>query len=233
VKKGDKIKEKQVIARAKDSKKTLKSTMNGVVTEAKDGIIKIKSIGKVEHVYNVPGGKTLKVANGDSVQKGDALTSGHINLRDLMALTDVYTAQKYIIGQVQTIYTSQGQSIHDKHIEIIARQMLSKIRVIEPGGTNLLPGQISNIIQWENINKAIKSKVPSRSERLLLGLTRIALYTDSWLSAASFQETIRVLVEASTTKTVDHLDGLKENVIIGKLIPAGETYRKRNPEAMK
>jgi DNA-directed RNA polymerase subunit beta' len=137
--------------------------------------------------------------------------------------------------EVQSIYASQGQTINDKHIEIIARQMLSKSRILDSGDTNMLPGELVDTIELEKLNADLikKKKHPADAERLLLGLTRISLYTDSWLSAASFQETIRVLVEASTTKRIDNLEGLKENVIIGKLIPAGETYKQRNPELVK
>ncbi|MDD3861723.1 MAG: DNA-directed RNA polymerase subunit beta', partial [Candidatus Gracilibacteria bacterium] len=167
--------------------------------------------------------------------KGQILTDGHLDLRLLMELTDTYTVHKYIVNEVQGIYASQGQSINDKHIEIIARQMLSKIRITEPGDSSLLPGEIVDVIKFTNINQKLtaKKKKEARGERLLLGLTRVALYTDSWLSAASFQETIRVLVEASTTNRVDILDGLKENVIIGKLIPAGEIFRKRYAKDIK
>ena len=152
-----------------------------------------------------------------------------------MRLTDIYTVQKYITTEVQSIYASQGQTINDKHIEIIARQMLSKIRILDPGDSQFLPGEISDIIKHEIANKQLESKGLRKinSERLLLGLTRIALHTESWLSAASFQETIRVLVEASTTKKIDQLEGLKENVIIGKLIPAGGTFRKRHPAILR
>jgi DNA-directed RNA polymerase subunit beta' len=113
--------------------------------------------------------------------------------------------------------------------------MLSKSRILDSGDSKFLPGEIVDQINLEKINANLKKegKEPAHAERLLLGLTRIALYTASWLSAASFQETIRVLVEAATTKKIDQLEGLKENVIIGKLIPAGETYRKRNPEMVK
>jgi len=151
-----------------------------------------------------------------------------------MRLTDLYTVQKYIMTEVQSIYASQGQTINDKHIEIIARQMLSKVRVLDSGDTTFLPGELTDIMTYEiaNVDMEEKGKHRAKADRLLLGLTRVSLCTDSWLSAASFQETIRVLVEAATTNRVDHLEGLKENVIIGKLIPAGETYRKRHPELM-
>lgn len=150
----------------------------------------------------------------------------------MIELTGIYTTQKYIVSEVQGIYASQGQTINDKHIEIIARQMLSKVRIIDAGETDYLPGEIMDILEVENTNAIMEkeNKKIASVERLLLGLTRISLHTESWLSAASFQETIRVLVEAATTNKVDLLQGLKENVIIGKLIPAGETYRKRHPE---
>ena len=128
--------------------------------------------------------------------------------------------------EVQTIYASQGQTINDKHIEIIVKQMFSKVRVINPRDTEeLLPGEVVDIQKIKKLNEGKKN--PAIYERLLLGLTRIALSTESWLSAASFQETIRVLVQAATTGKIDKLEGLKENVIIGRLIPAGHVYRKK------
>ncbi len=235
VKVGDKVKEKQIIAKSSQSKNVLRVEENGTVTAVNDDQITITTLSTVEKIYRVPFGKTLKVRNGDKVKKGDAMTSGHINLRKLMYLTNITTVMRYIVGEVQDIYSSQGQNINDKHIEIIARQMLSKGRIIEPGHSQYLPGEVVNIIALENSNKKLVShkKKPATFERLLLGLTRAALCTDSWLSAASFQETIRVLVEASTTRRIDHLQGLKENVIIGKLIPTGEVYRKQHPEALQ
>ncbi len=234
VKKGDRVKEKEQIAKAPDSKDMIRAEESGKVTEVTEDKIVIMSEGIVEKVYKIPFGKTIRVANNALVQKGDALTAGHFNLRELMRLTDIYIVQKYIMTEVQSIYASQGQTINDKHIEIIARQMLSKIRILDPGDTQFLAGEIADIISFEKSNRELEKKKGKRSkaERLLLGLTRIALHTESWLSAASFQETIRVLVEASTTNKVDHLEGLKENVIIGKLIPAGETFRRRHPELL-
>ncbi len=232
VRKGDTVKEKEIIARSTKSKNHIRSEYNAKITEITPYSISIKSTTNIEHKYKIPFGKIIKVTNGDKVKKGQALTSGHLNLRQLIELTDVYPVLKYIVSEVQSIYASQGQTINDKHIEIIARQMLSKIRIIDPGDSALLSGEISNILEIENINEELEKAGKKKAifERLLLGLTRISLYTDSWLSAASFQETIRVLVEASTTKRIDNLEGLKENVIIGKLIPAGETYRKKISE---
>ena len=191
------------------------------------------SEGPVERTYEIPKGKTLLIKDGDEVEKGQALTTGHLNLKQLLKLTDTYTVQRYIMTEVQSIYASQGQSINDKHIEIIAKQMLSKVRVIESGDSRYLPGEVIDVIKFSNANAELrktKGKKQANGERLLLGLTRIALHTESWLSAASFQETIRVLVEASTTKRIDKLEGLKENVIIGKLIQAGITYKRNHPE---
>lgn len=235
VKKGDKIKEKQVIAKSKKQKNTIKAETAGKVLSVEKDKIEVISEDVVEKAYVIPHGKTILVKNGVEVKKGDALTSGHYNLRELMQLTDIYTLQNYIMQEVQSIYASQGQTINDKHVEIIARQMLSKSRILDAGDSNFLPGEMVDFIELERVNAELKkqNKQPAHTERLLLGLTRIALYTDSWLSAASFQETIRVLVEASTTKRIDKLSGLKENVIIGKLIPAGEIYRKRNPELVR
>ncbi|MBI2634438.1 DNA-directed RNA polymerase subunit beta', partial [Candidatus Peregrinibacteria bacterium] len=228
VKVGDKVKSKMVIAKSESQKSTIKAYHDAKVIEITDSKIVTRTEGAVTKVYSIPPSKNIKIKNNQDVKKGQPLTSGHFDLKQLMELADEYTVQKYLMTEVQSIYASQGQSINDKHIEIIARQMLSKIRILDSGDSNFLPGEIVDIIRFNKANHELKNKKKAaKGERLLLGLTRIALYTDSWLSAASFQETIRVLVEASTTNRVDHLAGLKENVIIGKLIPAGETFRKK------
>ena len=234
VKVGDEVKPKMVLAKAETHKGSIKSKEEGTVKKIVGTKIIISSNGPVTKVYTIPRVRTIIVKSKDRVNKGQPLTNGHLDLKQLLHLTDEYTVQKYIINEVQGIYASQGQSINDKHIEIIARQMLSKVRVMESGDTNFLPGEIVDIIKYSKANAELEKtdKKTATCERLLLGLTRIALYTDSWLSAASFQETIRVLVEASTTSRLDRLEGLKENVIIGKLIPAGATYRRKNPEIM-
>ena len=232
VKVGDTVKAKQAVAKSEGSNRTLRIKENGKIAAIKNGHIIIESEGVVTKDYTVPKGKTLKVQDGDIISAGSPITAGSINLRELLKLSGNYETLKYIINEVQSIYASQGQTINDKHIEIIARQMLSKVRVIEPGESKLLSGQITDRISVENLNEQLSAegKKEVQYETLLLGLTRISLCTDSWLSAASFQETIRVLVEAATTRKIDHLKGLKENVIIGKLIPAGETYRKQIAE---
>lgn len=235
VKPGDRVKLKQVIAKGENSNRTLRVKENGVIYAIEPGNIVVESEGTVQKEYAIPKGKTIKVTDGQFVSIGTALTSGSINLRELMKLGSNYAALRYIISEVQGIYSSQGQTISDKHIEIIARQMLSKVRILDSGNSKYISGQVVDRITADKTNEELRAegKKEIYYENLLLGLTRISLVTDSWLSAASFQETIRVLVEAATTKQVDHLKGLKENVIIGKLIPAGEIYKRSHDLALE
>jgi len=181
-----------------------------------------------DKIYEVPTTRRLLIKNKDKVSVGTALCRGPIDPRELLRLKGPYEVQKYIIKEVQNIYANQGQTINDKHIEIVVTQMLSKSRITEPGDSTFLIGQIieNNTLTKTNELLAADNKRLIKAEQLLLGLTRVSLQTSSWLAAASFQETIRVLVEAATTKRVDLLKGLKENVIIGRLIPAGRNYQK-------
>ena len=232
VKEGSKIAAKQIILRDTASKQTVKAKHNGVVDKITGNKLTIRHGDALEVEYVIPPRSVLKVKNGDLVGVGTPLTLGHLNLRRLLELTDESAVQNYIVKEVQSIYAAQGQTIADKHVEVIVRQMFSKVRIIESGDTEFLPGSVVDIIRFRRVNEAMRlsSKAEATAERLLLGLTRVALFTDSWLSAASFQETIRVLVEAATTRQLDSLSGLKENVIIGKLIPAGDIYRRLNPD---
>jgi DNA-directed RNA polymerase subunit beta' len=153
-----------------------------------------------------------------------------------MQLRGVKACQNYIIREVQNIYVSQGQNISDKHVEIIVRQMLSKLRVIHSGDSDFLIGDVVDALRLSEVNKELEaqSRKPVQAEQLLLGITKASLNTESFLAAASFQETTRVLIEAAVTGKVDYLRGLKENVIIGKLIPAGTGFsheRLRESEA--
>ncbi|MEA3304341.1 MAG: DNA-directed RNA polymerase subunit beta' [Patescibacteria group bacterium] len=229
VKEGDQVREKQIIARLKkgEGKGVLRAKTTGVVQSVSDESIVVKQSEKDVCKYLVPIRETLKVQDGDSVVAGQAMTLGHLNLRDLMAATDTYTVQKYIIDEVQSIYASQGQSVARKHIEVITRQMLSKVSILDPGETNFLSGETTSLLSALEANKEADTdkKRPCVYERLLLGLTKVAIHTDSWLAAASFQETIRVLIEAAVTHKVDKLRGLKENVIMGRHIPAGRHYK--------
>jgi len=233
VKKGEKVKAKQIIARAKAEKNSFKATDEGRVIKITDSEIITKHTKKHEKTFLFEARERLLVKNNDLVAKGTPLNKGHLNLHELMESTNVYVTQKYIMTEVQHIYASQGQTINDKHIEIIVKQMFSKVRIINPGDGAFLTGELVNAEQFENANAELKKakKNVAHVDRLLLGISRVAITTNSWLSAASFQETIRVLVEAATTRKVDHLRGLKENVIIGKLIPAGHVYKKNYEKA--
>ena len=173
--------------------------------------------------YSIPFGAKLKVDTGDIIEAGDPLTAGSINPQDMLKVKGVKGVQEYITKEVQSAYRLSGVEINDKHIEVIVRQMLRKVMVENQGDTEMLPGSLVDIFTYEEENeKAIENGgVPANARRTLLGITKAALATESFLSAASFQETARVLTEAAIKNKVDPLIGLKENVIIGKLIPAG------------
>ena len=179
-----------------------------------------------EHVTNY--GAKLLVEVGDMVKPGDVLTSGNLNPKELLAVTDPITVQKYILKEVQKVYCSQGVGISDKHVEIIARRMISRIRIVDEGDSKLLLGTLVSLSKFTETNKELilQGKTPATGRPVLLGITKASLETDSFLSAASFQETTRILTDAAIKGKVDKLQGLKENVIIGKLIPAGTGAKK-------
>ena len=174
-----------------------------------------------EHVSNY--GAKLKVEIGEMVNTGDKLTEGSISPKELLAVTDPLTTQEYILKEVQHVYRSQAVDISDKHVELIAKRMISKMRIVEPGDTKFVPGGLVSFKEFTEGNKEaiIAGKKPASGKPVLLGITKASLDTDSFLSAASFQETTRILTDAAIKGKVDTLHGLKENVIIGKLIPAG------------
>ena len=173
--------------------------------------------------YAIPYGFRIKVQDDQVVEAGDELTEGSVNPHDLLKIKGVRAVQDYLLREVQRVYRLQGVDICDKHIEVIVRQMLKKIRIEEPGDTAFLPGSLIDFLDFEDTNEEMEEegKEPATGERIILGITKSALATDSFLSAASFQETTRVLTDAAIRGKVDPLIGLKENVIIGKLIPAG------------
>ena len=173
--------------------------------------------------YLIPYGSRIKVQDGTVLEAGDVLTEGSVNPHDILKIKGVRAVQDYMLREVQRVYRLQGVEINDKHIEVIVRQMLKKIRVEECGGTDLLPGTTVDILEFEEANeKAVEEGLePAVGKEVMLGITKAALATNSFLSAASFQETTKVLTEAAIKGKIDPLVGLKENVIIGKLIPAG------------
>ncbi len=183
-------------------------------------VIKNK-LEEIEHVTNY--GTKLKVQKGDEVHAGEKLTEGNISPKELLAVTDPITAEEYILKEIQKAYRAQGVDISDKHIEVVVKRMISKIRISDGGDTELLLGSLISMREFTDVNKEaiLKGKKPAKGKPILLGITKAALETESFLSAASFQETTRVLTDASIKGKVDTLQGLKENVIIGKLIPAG------------
>ncbi|MBI4438123.1 DNA-directed RNA polymerase subunit beta' [Candidatus Uhrbacteria bacterium] len=221
---GDKVKEGQVLAR-KGNGKEIVAPGAGVVALKKTGVVTlIREMTKVRE-YLIPPGYTLYVKTGDEVVAGDALTDGNLDLQVLFKFKGQDAVQKYLSKEIQFIYSSQGQKLNNKHIEIIIRQMFSRVRVTDPGDTDLLPGEIIEKATFEDANDRIaKGGKKAHAKQLLLGITKISLSTDSWLSSASFQETARVLINAAVTGKVDRLEGLKENVIIGRLIPAGTGF---------
>ena len=173
--------------------------------------------------YNIVYGSRLRVKEGDRIEAGDEITEGSVNPHDILKIKGIKNVQNYIVKEVQRVYRLQGVDINDKHIEVIVRQMLSKIKIEESGDTDMLPGSLVGINQFEEQNEKVMSEggVPAVGKRTLLGITKASLATESFLSAASFQETTRVLTDAAIKGKVDNLIGLKENVIIGQLIPAG------------
>ena len=161
--------------------------------------------------------------DGQLLEAGDELTEGSVNPHDILRIKGVRAVQDYMIREVQRVYRLQGVEINDKHIEVIVRQMLKKIRIEENGDTDFLPGTLVNVLDYDEANEKLiaEGKEPAEGKQVMLGITKASLATDSFLSAASFQETTKVLTEAAIKGKVDNLIGLKENVLIGKLIPAG------------
>ncbi len=212
-------------------KKTVKAKRGGIVKIENKNIMIATTVEKVKE-FVVPKGFNIWVKNGDMVDKGDQLTDGSLDLQQLYELRGQLEAQKYIIKEIQYVYSSQGQPLNDKHIEIIAKQMFSRVYVTETGATSLLPGEISEKSVFGDANTEAKKKggEEAKGNILLMGISKVSLTTDSFLSAASFQETARVLIDAAVSGKVDPLKGLKENVIIGRLIPAGTGYMPKKIE---
>ncbi|HLT97961.1 MAG TPA: DNA-directed RNA polymerase subunit beta' [Acidimicrobiia bacterium] len=194
------------------------------IVEDEDGrriVVDSQEDGEVE--YPISRFARLRVADGDVIQPGDQLTEGPLDPKEVLDVRGVRATQQYLVDQVQEVYRSQGVEIHDKHIELIVRQMLRRVRVVKPNDSEFLPAELVDDQTFRDVNKALveEGKVPAEGRSELMGITKASLATDSWLSAASFQETTRVLTDAAIQGKSDFMRGLKENVIIGKLIPAG------------
>jgi DNA-directed RNA polymerase subunit beta' len=240
VKDGEQVSEGTELVRGVDedgSEIKIRARYAGSVKVTKSQIT-LRTIDDETREYPLPTGMQLLVKDGDEIQAGDQLTDGSISPQELLLVRGKETVQNYLVREVQRVYRSQGVDINDKHIEIIVRQMLRKVRVEDAGDTSLLPGEIVSVFEWEEANAASLAEggEPAIAATVLLGLIKAALNTASWLSAASFQETTRVLTEAAISGRIDRLRGLKENVIIGKLIPAGtglDYYSKLREEAKR
>jgi DNA-directed RNA polymerase subunit beta' len=200
----------------------IEGTVKLVESKKKREVVVTSEDGEAKN-YLIPYGSRIKVSEGDHVEAGDELTEGSVNPHDILKIKGITGVQKYLLHEVQRVYRLQGVDINDKHIEVIVRQMLRKVKVEDAGDTKLLPGGLVDIFDFEEENAKVvaEGKRPAVAKRTLLGITKASLATESFLSAASFQETTRVLTEAAIKGKVDPLVGLKENVIIGKLIPAG------------
>jgi DNA-directed RNA polymerase subunit beta' len=221
---GDLVEANQVVARhGKDGATTdIAVPVKGFLVAEKDGLV-VRAEDVVEREYLIPHNAKLLVENGQEIRAGDAITDGPINPQEYLETRGKDAVQRYLVKEVQKVYKSQGVTINDKHIEIIVRQMLRKVRIDQPGDVDLLPTELVDRLEFEESNNRVLAEggEPATAQTVLLGVTKASLNTSSFLAAASFQETTRVLTEAAINGAKDHLIGLKENVIIGKLIPAG------------
>jgi len=221
----------EIIEAGREKIVKVKVNPNLDVVKSKKGrpSLKKKGVSEEEKEFRIPPATGLFVEKGTIIKKGDLLCEGHADLKELMKFAGHEAVERYVIKEVQKIYSLQGASIQDKHIEVIVRQMFSRVRVKDPGDTELSIGEVMEKKEFRraNIQAVRQGKKPATAYQLLLGITRVALTTSSFLSAASFQETARVLIDAAVRGKKDDLIGLKENVIIGRLIPAGTGYRKK------
>jgi DNA-directed RNA polymerase subunit beta' len=222
VKAGSSVKVGDVLATAESESKPLVAPFDGVVEVAEDTLVLAANAGAPVR-YEISGATQLVVKAGDRVEAGDRLTIGSLNLHDLMRLKGTEATQRYIINEVLRIYAAQGQDVADKHLEIIVRQMFSRVQIEEPGDSAFVSGDIvskASVVE-ANTELAAEGKELVGYTQLLLGITKVSIWSDSWLSAASFQDTTRVLINAAVSGRADRLHGLKENVIIGRKIPVG------------
>jgi len=231
VKKNQEVNIGDVLAAAEEGKDPLTAPVAGKAEVTKKAIV-IAPTSKSTVRYEIPGFKQMNVKDGDEVVAGQRLTNGSINLHELMLLQGVESTQRYIMNDILKIFASQGQNINDKHLEVIVRQMFSRVQIEDAGASDFVTGDIVSKLAVVKANEELESanKEPAKYNQLLLGITKASLSTDSFLSAASFQDTTRVLIAAATSGKVDRLFGLKENVILGRRIPVGTGYVEDNEE---
>jgi DNA-directed RNA polymerase subunit beta' len=222
IKSGSTVKVGDVLASGESESKPIVAPFDGVVEVKKDTLVLTANASSPVR-YEVPGNHQLTVASGDVVEAGDRLTGGSLNLHDLMRLKGIEATQRYIINEVLRIYAAQGQDVADKHLEIIVRQMFSRVQVEDPGDSTFVTGDIVSRAAVMEANEVLhkEKKDEVAFTQLLLGITKVSIWSDSFLSAASFQDTTRVLINAAVSGRIDRLHGLKENVIIGRKIPVG------------
>jgi DNA-directed RNA polymerase subunit beta' len=235
VKVGQIIKAKQILAKSSIDKQKVVSTHAWEVKKIDNWVIEIKDVDNRVFEYNFELGKRILIKDWEKVKKWQKITEWYLNVHKLKDIIWILETEQYIVDEIKAVYSSQWQTVNSKHIELIVRQMFSRVRIISKWDTDFFPWDIIDIIRYKNENtKLIKEwKKPSIWERLLLWITKISLYTESWLSAASFQETVRVLVEASVAGKIDKFKEMKENVIIGRLIPAWRQYRKIHNQSIE
>ena len=231
VKSGSNVKVGDVLASSEGEARPLVAPFDGVVEVAEDTLVLAANAGAPVR-YEIPGNTQLVVRANDQVEAGDRLTIGSLNLHDLMRLKGTEATQRYIINEVLRIYAAQGQDVADKHLEIIVRQMFSRVQVEDPGESTFVTGDIVSkaAVVDANAELAARGQELVQYTQLLLGITKVSIWSDSWLSAASFQDTTRVLISAATSGRADRLHGLKENVIIGRKIPVGTGAIVNTPE---
>ncbi len=222
VKDGESVKNGTTLIKKSGDKPAVKAKHEGIVELVKDAIILVGSAGSSARI-EIPGDAELVVKSNDTVTAGDRLTTGSLNLQDLLRYKGIEETERYIMNDVLSVYSAQGHEISPKHLEILVRQMFSRVQINDPGDSEFVSGDITSLASVVSENKELEAegKEPATYTNLLLGITKVSIFSDSFLSAASFQDTTRVLINAAINGRVDHLRGLKENVIIGRKIPVG------------
>lgn len=227
VKTGESIKVKQVLAISPETKQKIIASTGGIVSKIENGIIYVSDTEAQTLEYVIPFGRKLTVVEEQKIKKGDKLCEGNIDVEELMMIAGPARSQQYIVAAVKEIYASQGQTVNAKHVSCIVRQMFSKVTIIEPGESEFFQGDTVDIGIFNDANKKLvaASKKQAIGQRLVLGIAKVSLHSDSWLSAASFQETVKVLVDAAGKRRIDHLVDIKSNVIIGRRIPTLQYFQ--------